>query len=145
MHAFTKYVAAWMPYILVESSTGTIPSVTGLFGVTRMSVIQWVTTRALPLCCIKATRYTALAPMIRARDTIKVKFWDVDMLLAASLMITFWKWTVLLSFLKEKQLCCENSFYFIRLKRNNCVVKTLFMSIVKEKQLCCKNSFCVIC
>ena len=35
-----------------------------------------------------------------------------------------------LSFLKEKQLCCENSF---------CV------NLFKEKQMCCENSFCVIC
>ena len=34
MYAFSMYVAAWLPDILVESSTGTRPSVTGLYGVT---------------------------------------------------------------------------------------------------------------
>ena len=34
-----------------------------------------------------------------------------------------------LSFVKEKQLCCENK----------CV------NVFKEIQLCCENSFCVIC
>ena len=31
MYAFTTNLAGWMPDILVESSTGTRPSVTGLF------------------------------------------------------------------------------------------------------------------
>ena len=60
-------------------------------------------------------------------------------------MITCWKRTMPLSFVKEKQmycenyfcvnffkekqLCCENSFYVIYLKRNN---------------LCCENSFCFL-
>ena len=37
----------------------TIPHVTGLSKVTRMSAMQWVTTRELPLDFIKAVRYTA--------------------------------------------------------------------------------------
>ena len=53
-------VAGWLTDILVESSTGTRPSVTGLSDVTRMSIVQWVTTREIPLGCIKATRYTAI-------------------------------------------------------------------------------------
>ena len=59
MHAFTTYVAAWLTDILVESSTGTRHSVTGLSNVTQTPVVQWVTNRELPLDCIKATRYTA--------------------------------------------------------------------------------------
>ena len=39
MHMFTTYVAAWMPDILVESSTGNRPSVTGMSGVTRTSAV----------------------------------------------------------------------------------------------------------
>ena len=46
-----------------------------------------MTTRELPLDCIKATRYTALAPMIRVWEIIKVKNLDVDMLLAELLMM----------------------------------------------------------
>ena len=34
MHAFTTYVAEWLPDILVESSTGTRTRVTGLSEVT---------------------------------------------------------------------------------------------------------------
>ena len=33
MYVFTTYVAAWLQDILVESSTGTRPSVTGLYDV----------------------------------------------------------------------------------------------------------------
>ena len=40
---------AWLPGILVESSTGTRPSVTGLLDVTRMSAVRLVTTRELTL------------------------------------------------------------------------------------------------
>ena len=60
---FTAYVAAWLPDILVESSTGKRPSVTSLSEVTRTSAVQWVTTRELLLCCFKATRYTAVMVM----------------------------------------------------------------------------------
>ena len=74
MYAFTTYVAAWLPDILVESSTGTRPSVTGLSDINRTSAVKWVTTRELTLGCFKATRYTALAPMIRVREIIKVNF-----------------------------------------------------------------------
>ena len=63
-----------LPDILVESSTGNKPSVNDLSDVTRMSTVQIVKTRELPLDCIKATQYTALAPMIRVREIIKVKF-----------------------------------------------------------------------
>ena len=40
MYAFTMYVAAWMPDIIVESSTGTRSSMTGLYGVKRMSAVR---------------------------------------------------------------------------------------------------------
>ena len=40
MYALTKYVAAWLPDILVESSTGTRPSVTGLSDVTQTSDVR---------------------------------------------------------------------------------------------------------
>ena len=63
-----------MPDILVEISTGTRPRVTGMSDVTQTSSAQLVTTRDLHLDCIKYTRYTALAPMIRVREIIKVKF-----------------------------------------------------------------------
>ena len=46
-----------------------------------------MTNRELPLASIKATQYTALAPMIRVQEIIEVNFLDVDILLAASLMI----------------------------------------------------------
>ena len=59
MYAFTTYVAVWLPDILVESSTGTRPSVTGLSDVTWTPAVRLVTTRELPLGCIKAKRYTA--------------------------------------------------------------------------------------
>ena len=49
------------------------------------------------------------------------------MLSAASLIIPCWKWTVPLSFGKEKQLCCEKPFFC--LKKNN---------------LCCENSVCCL-
>ena len=61
MYVFTTYVAAWLPDILVESSTGTRPNVTGLFDVPRTSAVRWVTTRELPLGFIKATRCTVCA------------------------------------------------------------------------------------
>ena len=57
------YVAAWLPDILVESSTRTGPRVTGLFDVTLTPDVRWVTTRELPLGCIKAKRYTAPTPL----------------------------------------------------------------------------------
>ena len=60
---------------------------TGLSNVTRTYTVQLVTTRELPLDSIKATRYTALTPIIRVREIIKVKCLGVDMLLEASLMI----------------------------------------------------------
>ena len=82
MHAFTTYVAACLPDILVESSTETRPSVTGLSGVTLMSVVLRVETRELPLDCIKATRYTSLAPIIRVREIMKVKF---------EILICYWR------------------------------------------------------
>ena len=61
------YVAAWMPDILVKSSTGTRPSVTGLSGVTRTSDVLLMETRELPICCIKATQYTEIfhAPLLQ--------------------------------------------------------------------------------
>ena len=59
MYVFTTYVAAWLSDILVESSTGTIPSVTGLSEITRTSAVRWLTTRELPLGCFKDTQYTA--------------------------------------------------------------------------------------
>ena len=64
----------WLPAILVESSTGTRPSVTGLSDVTRTSDVKCMTTRDIPLGCFKATRYTALVPMFRVRDIIEVDF-----------------------------------------------------------------------
>ena len=143
MYAFTTYIAVWLQDILVDISNGNRPSVTGLSDFTWTSAVQWVKNKDLHLGCIKSTRYTALAPMIRVWEIIKVEFWDVDMLLAASFLIPFWKWTVPLSFFlrettvlwklflcrlfKEKQLCCKNSYRVIYLKRNNCVVKTLFI------------------
>ena len=45
MHAFTTYIVAWMPDILVESSTGTRPRVTGLSNVTCMSAVRRLTSR----------------------------------------------------------------------------------------------------
>ena len=51
------YVAAWLSDILVESSTGTRPSVNGLSEFTRTSAVRWVTTREIPLGCFKAARY----------------------------------------------------------------------------------------
>ena len=39
MYVFTTYVAAWLPDILVESSTGTIPSATGIYDVTQTSAV----------------------------------------------------------------------------------------------------------
>ena len=59
---FTTYVAAWLPDILVESSTGTRPSVTGLYNVTRTPPVWLLATRELPLGYFKATRYTAGPP-----------------------------------------------------------------------------------
>ena len=56
---FTLYVAAWLSDILVKSSTGTRPSVTAMYDVTRTSAVQLVTTRELPLGCINSTRYNA--------------------------------------------------------------------------------------
>ena len=58
------YVGVWLPDILVESSTGTRTSVTVLSDVTLTSAVQLFPTRELPLGWFKATRYTALAPMI---------------------------------------------------------------------------------
>ena len=58
-----------------------------MFDVTLTPALQLVTTREIHIDCIKATWYTALAPMIRVQEILKVKFLDVDMLLAASLMI----------------------------------------------------------
>ena len=112
---FTTYVSEWLTYILVESSTGTRPSVTGMSNVTRTSAVRWVTTRELPLGCIKAARYTALAPMIRVRETIKMKILDLDILLAASLIIPFLK---------------VNRAIVICLRINIFFVKTIFMSFV---------------
>ena len=56
---FTAYVAAWLPDMLVESSTGIRTSVNVLFEVTQTSAVQLLTTRELPLRCFKATQYTA--------------------------------------------------------------------------------------
>ena len=49
---------------------------------------------------------------------------------AASLMITCWKWTVPLSFGKEKQLCCKNSFYLF--KEKQLVLQKLCFCLVEE-------------
>ena len=54
--------------------------------------------------------------MIRVREIIKVKY---DMLICYQ-RHNLWflkKWTVLLSFGKEKQLCCENYFYLFKEKQ----------------------------
>ena len=56
---FTTYVAAMLPDILVESSTGTRPSVNGMYDVTQTSALRLFITRELPLGCFKATWYTA--------------------------------------------------------------------------------------
>ena len=64
---------AWLPDILVESSTGDRPSVTGLFSVNRTSAIQLVTTRELPLGCIKYTRYTSRTPRDRELERSIIK------------------------------------------------------------------------
>ena len=127
---FTTYVAAWLWDILVESSTGNRPHVTGLSNVTQTPAVRWVKTRELPLDFIKATSYTALTQMIRVQEIIKVKFWDVDMLLAASLMIPCWKWIVPFSFVSRE---------------TNVSWKLFLCHFLKEKQLCCKNSFFMSC
>ena len=71
---FTMYVAAWLPDILVESSTGTRPSVNCISNDTQTSAVQLVTTREIPLGCFKVTWYNTLTPMIRVWDKIKVNF-----------------------------------------------------------------------
>ena len=80
-----------------------------------------MTTREVTLDCIKATRYTALAPMIKVQDIIKVTFLDVDMLLAASLMIPFWDQTLPLTFIcvmgnvpMNYNLCLDFFFHLTR-------------------------------
>ena len=40
MYAFTMYVVSWLPDILVESSTGARPSVTGLSDVIITSAVR---------------------------------------------------------------------------------------------------------
>ena len=67
---FTTYVAVWLPYILVEISTGTRTIVTVIFKVTRTSAVQCLSNREILLGWFKATRYTALALMIRVRENI---------------------------------------------------------------------------
>ena len=74
MCVFTTYVEEWLPDIMVESSTGTKHSVTGLSDINRTSTVQLVTSRELPLCCSIVTRHTALVSMIRVREIIKVNF-----------------------------------------------------------------------
>ena len=70
---FTTYLATWLPDILVESSTGTRPSVTGLSDVTQTSAVRLVTTRELPLGCIKYTRYTSRTPRDRELERSIIK------------------------------------------------------------------------
>ena len=119
------YVAAWLPDILVESSTGTRPSVTGRYDVTRTSVVRWVTTKQLPIGCIKATRYTELSPMIRVQDIIK-----------GELLRCWYVWVKERFYSVNIGGIIDDSFLKVKraivmcLKRNNCVVKTLFMSFV---------------
>ena len=138
---FTKYVAAWLPDILVEISTGTRPSVNCQSDITRTSTVKLLTTIELPLGYIKATLYTTLSPMIRVRETIKVKF---------EMLICHWRhhwWLIFESepchchFFNEEQLCCENSFYVICLKRNNCVVKNSFYVMCLKRNNCVVNFF----
>ena len=50
---------AWLPDILVESSTGTRTSVTVLSEFTRTYIVRQFPTRELPLGWFKATWYTA--------------------------------------------------------------------------------------
>ena len=47
-------------------------------------------------------------------------------------MITCWKLTLPLSFVKEKQMCCENSFCVICLKINNLYCEDSFYCLVEE-------------
>ena len=63
-----------MPDILVGSSTGTRPSVTGLSDITQMSDVQRMKTREIPIGFIKAKRYTAVR-------TIKVLLVEVVILI----------------------------------------------------------------
>ena len=72
MYLFTTYVATWLTYIRVESSTGTITSVTGVSNVTRTCAVLLVTTREPPIGCTKGTQYNTLDPMISVREIIKV-------------------------------------------------------------------------
>ena len=78
MYEFITYVAAWLPDILVESSTGTRPSVNGLSDVTWMSAIRWVTNSNLPLVFTNDIRYTEIALIMRVREIIEMNYWDVD-------------------------------------------------------------------
>ena len=50
----------------------TRPRVTGLSEITQMSAVLALNTRELPLDCIKATGYTALDPIIRVQEIIKL-------------------------------------------------------------------------
>ena len=73
------------------SSTGTRPSVNILSDVTRTSAVRWVTTREIPLGCIKATWYTAAIYFnyyyyfsIHLTDFILITFYWVYMLKSIS-------------------------------------------------------------
>ena len=59
MYVFTTYIAAWLPDIQVESSTGTRDRVTVMYDVTWTSEAKLLTNRELTLGYFKATRYTA--------------------------------------------------------------------------------------
>ena len=60
MYAFTMYVAEWLTDILVESSTGTRPSMIGLYDVYRTSSVRWMKNRELTIGCIKVTQKTVV-------------------------------------------------------------------------------------
>ena len=81
---FTTYVAEWLPDILVESSTGTRPSMTGLYDVNQTSSVQLVTTRDIPLVCIKATRHISEALVLTGKSRIQSDLWAQAIMLRSS-------------------------------------------------------------
>ena len=56
-----------MPYIIVDSSTGNRPSVTGLSDVTWTSAVQWLATMELP---IVVSRLYGLLKFIKENFTL---------------------------------------------------------------------------
>ena len=108
---FPPYVAPWLPDILVNSSTGTRHSVTGLSDVTPTSAVRWVITRELPLDFIKATRYTTESTYNnRQNKNENIKFihlWMPETYLTYNLQ----KWNIITRWLQKYIIC--NYFIYI--------------------------------